>query len=69
MILVFEINCFWIFELNENWNIFDDVYCLYKGCMDVSLMQLFSFDGICYWVMVDGGINLYIKFVFIDFKG
>ena len=69
MIPVLETNCSWTPEPNENWNTFDDVHRLYKGCMDVSLTQSPSFDGTRYWATVDGGTNPYTKFVFTDPKG
>lgn len=62
-------NCSWTPTPNENWNAFDDVHRLYKGCMDVSLTQSPSFDGIRYWATVDGGTDPYTKFVFTDPKG
>lgn len=62
-------DCNWFPIVNENWNPYDDVHRLYKGCMDVDITISPSFDGIRYWANVDGGTYPYTKYVFTDPKG
>lgn len=62
-------DCTWFPMLNDDWNPYDDVHRLYKGCMDVDITLSPSFDGLRYWANVDGGTYPYTKYVFTDPKG
>ncbi|MEZ5038880.1 MAG: T9SS type A sorting domain-containing protein [Saprospiraceae bacterium] len=64
-----QADCNWSPPLNENWNPFDDVHRLYKGCMEVELTTSPSFNGIRYWATVTDGTYPYTKYVFTDPKG
>ena len=66
---VLDGSCSWIPAINENWNDFDDVHRLYKGCMDVGITLSPNYDGIRYWATVEGGVYPYKEFTFTDPKG